>query len=177
MKVSGTVVVLLIVLVVVILFLAGGCTLRCNKREGYKRTCLAQDTCDLKRTPVDYVEKNCNGLRNDPHWMANPGHKYQPFHTAGKMELFEGAKRLAEGKLFSEFGQYYKGCGSGPVYLPNDEKTRFDLTNLGDLSTVRKLQDMTQDADYGPMVPAQRPVSHVSPFQPIYFGHMSRLRE
>lgn len=179
MKVSGTVVILLIVLLVVILFLVGGCTLKCNNnsKEGYKRTCLQQDTCDLKRTPVDYVQKGCDGYSQYPHFLANSGHKYQPLTDAKGLAFWRGLERLEKNKLFDEFSNYYKGCGHGGVYLPNDEKTRFDLTNLGDLTTVRKLRDLEKkNGLYGPMVQTEAQPEHTSPFQPLYFGHISRIR-
>ena len=175
-KISVSVLILLVILLIIILFLVGKCGIVCgNKKvqENYKRSCLAQGTCDFHRTPVDYVQKNCKGLMNDPHWIANPANKYQPLEL-GTVDMWADSRRLNKnnGLLFQEFSQNFPGCGSGPVYLPNDEKTRFDLVNLGDLDYVRELKDMYSPR-FGPrsILFDEQMLARPSPFQKLYGGN------
>lgn len=125
------------------------------KREGYTRSCLNNDCKGLQRTPVDYAFKYPHGWQRNPHWKANPADKYQPLEY-GPIDFFPGDRKLAanNGVLFQQYGQYWKGCGQPGVYLTNDEKNRFDLTNVGDYGARQQLDDM-YSTRFGP-----RGISH-----------------
>ena len=122
-----------------------------KKKEGYKRSCLAND-CQIQRTPVDYsfefgnienhhIKSPDKWWSNNPHYQADPGNKYQPLYY-GHIDLDREIRRLNENKgiLFQQYRNDYKGCG-GSQFYPNDEKTRFDVTNVGDVSLRRDLDN------------------------------------
>jgi len=158
MEISGTIILLLVILVVVVLFLVGGCNLSCSQKsgyakgsqnsedptiEGYKRSCLAGDCFGLQRTPVDYAMKYPHGWQRNPHYKANPADDHQPLDF-GPIDLWADERRLNKnnGVLFQQYGQYWKGCGKPNVYLTNDSKNRFDLTNIGDQGARVQLDDL-----------------------------------
>lgn len=145
-EISGTVVLCVAVLVVIVLFLVGRCTLSCKAplKEGYKRSCLGNDCTGMQRTPVDYAFKYPHGWQRNPHWKADPSNEHQPLDY-GPIDLYPDARRLAahNGVLFQQYRQYWGGCGKkNTVYLTNDEKNRFDLTNIGDEGARNQLEDM-----------------------------------
>lgn len=156
MEISGTVLLLLVVLVVVVLFLVGGCSLSCSQRsaftkgtqensekEGYARSCLAGDCFGLQRTPVDYAQKFPNGWQRNPHYKANPADEHQPLDY-GPVDFYPDSRRMNanNGVLFQQYRNDWHGCGKDLVYLTNDEKNRFDLTNVGDQGARNQLDDL-----------------------------------
>ena len=156
MEISGTVLLLLVVLAVIVLFLVGGCSLSCSQKsgfkqgtqedstiEGYKRSCLANDCFGLQRTPVDYAFKYPHGWQRNPHYQANPADEHQPLDY-GPIDLYPDIRKLNKnnGVLFQQYRQDWKGCGKDTVYLTNDSKNRFDLTNIGDQGARVQLDDL-----------------------------------
>jgi len=143
MKISGTVLILCIIVIVAIIFLVGGCSLKCSMKEGYKRSCLGNDCYGLQRTPVDYAFKHPHGWQRNPHWQANPADEHQPLDY-GPIDFYSDQRRLNanNGVLFQQYRNDWKGCGKDTVYLTNDEKNRFDLTNIGDQGARVQLDNM-----------------------------------
>lgn len=142
-KLTPTVMLLIAVLILGILFVVFRCKLICNKREGYTRSCLGNDCFGLQRTPVDYAFKNPNGWQRNPHYKANPSDKHQPLDY-GPIDFYPDLRKLNKnnGVLFQQYRQDWKGCGKNQVYLTNDSKNRFDLTNIGDQGARVQLDDM-----------------------------------
>lgn len=110
-------------------------------KEGYKRSCLANDCYGLQRTPVDYAFKNPDGWQRNPHWQANPSSEYQPLDQ-GPIDFFQARRKLHNKTLFKQYRGDWGGCGNDAVTLTNDEKNRFDLTNVGDYGARLQLDDM-----------------------------------
>lgn len=138
-----------------LLLLIGGASLivlilllLCGKdySEHYKRSCLQND-CNLQRSPVDYAFKD---PRTNPHYQTSPGNDAHPL-AQGPIDFHMDLRRLnqTDGVLFQEFDQNYKGCGLGEQYIVNDEKGRFDLTNVGDVGTRNQLDDVHHER-HGP---------------------------
>lgn len=143
MKISGTVLILILIIIAVVLFLVGGCKLHCSLKEGYKRSCLANDCYGLQRTPVDYAFKYPHGWQRNPHYQANPRDEHQPL-AYGPIDFYSDSRRLHkyDGVLFQQYRNDWPGCGKDMVYLTNDEKNRFDLTNIGDQGARNQLDNM-----------------------------------
>ena len=149
-EVSGTAVILVLVLVGLILFVVAGCNVKCGKTsEGFTRTPLTVDnSARFVRTPVDFameISDNCGcpssgGWQKNPHWMAYPGDEAQPLED-GPIDFYKDERKLAEGRLFEEFGDNYVG-GTGEPYIVNDSKTRSLLVEVGDLTTRRVLDNI-----------------------------------
>lgn len=163
-QMSNTVVILLVILVAAFLFVAAGCSLKCSnpQKEGYIRSCLSND-CTFQRTPVDFAKKHPDGWQRNPHYKANPSVKWQPLDY-GPVDFTPDARRLNEknGVLFQQYRNDWKGCGQDQVYLLNDEKTRFDLTNVGDQG-VRVYLDNLQHPRHGLGEPAKTELDLVRP--------------
>lgn len=186
MKMSGMSVVLIVILIVFILFLVGGCTLSCKSmfkrgntvREGYKRSCLAGDCYGLQRTPVDYALKYPNGWQRNPHYITDPHNKYQPLDY-GPVDLDAEGRRLAanNGILFQQYRNDWKGCGKQLVSLTNDEKNRFDLTNIGDHG-ARTVLDNMYSRRFGPkgQTFTAKNLAEVNPFFNKMYGGPAWLR-
>lgn len=151
-----------------------GCRLKCgSKKENYTRTCLAGDCFGLQRTPVDYAQKYPNGWQRNPHYKANPADEHQPLEF-GPIDFYPDTRRMNanNGVLFQQYRDDWKGCGKGGVYLTNDEKTRFDLTNLGDVGARAQLEDM-YNPRFGPRGYQHNERSYDEPnpyFDKIYGG-------
>jgi len=136
-------IVIIVILVLAVLFLIGSCKLDCtsNIREGYIRSCLGGDCYGLQRTPVDYAFKYPHGWQRNPHYRTDPSVKYQPLDY-GPVDLWADARKLGTGKIFKQYDNWWAGGGRNLVHLSNDEKNRFDLTNIGDYSGRQALDDM-----------------------------------
>ena len=136
-------IVIIVILVSAVLFILGSCKLECKDdlREGYVRSCLAGDCYGLQRSPVDYAFKYPHGWQRNPHYKADSSNKYQPLEY-GPIDFWDDAHKLDNGELFKQYGNWWKGCGKNLVYLTNDEKNRFDLTNVGDYGARQVLDDM-----------------------------------
>lgn len=178
---SGMAIVLCVILVVIVLFLVGGCSLSCKSgfetgkgiREGYKRSCLAGDCYGLQRTPVDYAMKYPNGWQRNPHWKTYPGDEHQPLEY-GPIDFHQDLRRLDNnnGILFQQYGNNWKGCGRQLMSLTNDEKNRFDLTNVGDQG-AREVMDDMYNPRFGPRGPnfTDQSLNDPNPYyQKIYGG-------
>ncbi len=142
-----------ILILVVALVLVGLVYYKCMKspsREGYIRSSLANDCFGLQRSPVDYAFKFDHGWQRNPHWQASPGNKFQPLDY-GPIDLFADERRLVKnhGTVFQQYRSDWKGCGQDVPYLVNDEKTRFDLTNIGDQGARDQL-DNIPSVRFGP---------------------------
>ncbi len=181
-EISGTVVILLVVLVLAVLFVVGKCSFSCSTKsgyqrpliEGYKRSCLANDCFGLQRTPVDYAFKYPHGWQRNPHWQAFPGDEHQPLDY-GPIDFHLDARRLNanHGVLFQQYRQDWGGCGKNQVYLVNDSKNRFDLTNVGDQGAREVLDDM-YNPRFGPRGISHTEQTYNEPnpyFDKIYGGH------
>jgi hypothetical protein len=119
----------------------------CKKSEGYTRTPLSTDTSAyFVRTPVDYgnqippMSKGKLAWQTNPHWMAFPGDEEQPLEY-GPIDFYKDERKLANGSLFEEFGNNYVG-GTGTPYVPNDEKTRSLLVEMGEMNPRRLLDSV-----------------------------------
>ena len=146
MNTNGVTILIVILLIVGVLFLVGRCKLDCTEkatREGYVRSCLAGDCFGLQRTPVDYALKYPHGWQRNPHYRANPRDEHQPLDY-GPIDFHSDLRRLDKfnGVLFQQYGNWWTGCGKDIVYLTNDSKNRFDLTNVGDYGARQTLDDM-----------------------------------
>jgi hypothetical protein len=133
--------------VIGLVFYKRGCKLSCN-REGYKRSCLANDCYGLQNTPVDYAFKYPRGWQRNPHWEANPADKYQPLEY-GPVDFFDDTRKLISGTLYKQYRNDWEGCGNSTVFLVNNEKTRFDLRNVGDVQAA-VLLDNAYHLRFGP---------------------------
>jgi len=137
---------------------------RCNPplQEGYIRSCLGS-TCRMNRSPVDYAMKSPCGWQRNPHWQANPGNEHQPLEY-GPIDFYPDSRRMDanDGVLFQQYGNDWRGCGRDEVYLVNDEKGRFDMTNVGDVGARRVMDDLPTKR-WAPGYPLQTEMSHVQP--------------
>lgn len=179
MKISGTTLGVLAVLVVVVLFVFSGCSLSCKSgysrgtREGYKRATLGNQCQGMQRSPVDYAFKNPGGWQRNPHWRTEPSVKYQPLEF-GPIDFYADSRRLNEndGVLFQQYRNDWKGCGRETLDMANDEKNRFDLTNVGDQGARVQLDDL-YSTRFGPrgITHTERSYDQPNPyFDKIYGG-------
>lgn len=122
-------------------------------KEGYMRSCLSSD-CRLHRTPVDYAFKAPQYIKGDLHYEGNPHDKLSALEIA-PVDLFLYQRQLAEkdGVLFQQYTNEYKGCGSGPAYVPNDTKGRYDLRQSGEEGLRRAYDDSWNAQIYGAGTP------------------------
>lgn len=138
--------ILVVILIVVFLVLIFS---KCNK-SNYTRTCLSDSTNCLGgplRTPVDYMSLP----RANPHFVANPWDRRQPLEQ-GPVDFWPDLRKLENGTLFDQYGNYGMGCGNGQPFYPNDTKTRSLVVELGDLN-IRRMMDNEQGPEYGPKGP------------------------
>lgn len=173
--------VLVLVFIVVLLFLVGGCTLSCKDfftkkqgiREGYKRACLGGECYGMQRSPVDYAMKYPNGWQRNPHYQTYPADEHQPLDF-GPIDFHSETRRLnhQDGILFQQYGNNWPGCGRMTEDMANDEKNRFNLTNIGDQGARRVLDDM-YNPRFGPPGKqfTERSLEQVNPyFDKLYGG-------
>jgi hypothetical protein len=147
-NVSNASVVLIVVLVALGLFLLGGCRIGCGKNsENYTRTPLSGDTtAHFVRTPVDYAPRYSDAIfgpaawQKNPHWKANPRDERQPLGF-GPIDFYADERKLADGTLYQEFDNNYVG-GTGEPFIPNDQKTRSLLVEVGDIGPRRVLDNV-----------------------------------
>lgn len=158
----GCMIVLVLVVIAVVVVV-----IKCTGRENYKRSCIANDCLNLQRTPVDFYLDP----RNNPHVQADKSGKYQPLEDA-PVDLLKDLRSLDSNTLFKQYNHDWTGCGSGGHHLINDEKGRFDLTNVGDHRVRVLLDDIHTTSRFGPKIEpcteaSRRPYDTQSP---IYFG-------
>jgi hypothetical protein len=100
-----------------------------GKKELYQRSELGQrNICTFGRTPVDYY---MNPTEN-PHYLGNPGSKFQPLYQG--VDLYSEERRK-----FGQSGSLYP-----KVFLPSDTKTQYDLTAIGDYDVARQLDSFPE---------------------------------
>lgn len=178
MKVSNTAAVMIIALVLLGLYLMGGCRMRGkNSDEKFTRTCTSADTnCRFVRTPVDYAFETQTEIpahmnMDFPHLMGNPADKLQPLDDPCSGEIIQTvngpmaskpcgktrinlitdeSKLIHPDKLWVQYENDYKGCGNGKPYIVNDDKTRFQLREVGDEWAVRVLEHQ-RVPEHGPI--------------------------
>jgi hypothetical protein len=143
--VSNTTVILVLILVGLVLFVVARCTIGCGKKssENFTRTPLSGDTtARFVRTPVDFAMRMPpqGAWQKNPHWMAYPGDEEQPLDF-GPIDFYKDERNLADGRLYEEFGNNYVG-GTQEPHIVNDTKTRLLLTEVGDLTTRRVLDNI-----------------------------------
>lgn len=184
MKNSGLMWLLVIILVVLIVFVAGGFNLNCGGEEaytkgeketlieGYKRSCLAGDCYGMQRTPVDYAMKYPHGWQRNPHYKAKPSDEHQPLDF-GPIDFYQDTRRLNanNGVLFQQYRNDWKGCGKPDVYMVNDSKNRFDLTNVGDVGARQQLDDL-YNPRFGPrgITHTERSYDEPNPYYDKLYG-------
>lgn len=176
-KISGPTAIIIVILILVLLFVVAGCRLTCNNKpdvEGYERSCLAGDCYGLQRTPVDFAFKHPNGWQQNPHYITDPSNEHQPLDY-GPIDFHKDTRRLNanDGVLFQQYRNDWKGCGKGLVSLRNDEKNRFDLTNVGDQG-MRNILDNQYTPAFGEKLCKynERTFDKPNPhYDKIYGGH------
>jgi hypothetical protein len=151
-KVSNTVAVLVIATVVIALVLWG--RKRHTTKEPFERTCMtAAGNCTFVRTPVDYVYKTTTEVptkigRDYPHYVGNPTDKAQPL-ADGYVDLEKDYNKLVnQDLLWRQYENDWGGCGNDTPYIVNDEKTRAQLSDTGDIWAVRQLLGMATPAHH-----------------------------
>lgn len=171
------VLILVILLVVALVFMAGRCRLSCNMVEGYERSILGNDCYGLQRTPVDFAFKNPYGWQRNPHWRADPSDEYQPLDY-GPIDFYSDRRRLnaTNGVLFQQYRNDWRGCGRSITTLRNDEKNRFDLTNVGDQGARVQL-DGLYNPRFGPrgITHTERSYDEPNPFFDKIYGGVDYL--
>jgi hypothetical protein len=157
-KVSTTTAVLVLVLVVIVLMVLTrrSSAAAAAKKEGFERTCMtAAGNCTFVRTPVDYVYRTSTEVptkigRDYPHYVGNPTDKAQPLED-GYIDLEKDMRKLENPELlWKQYGNDWTGCGNGKPYIVNDEKTRSQLADTGDIWATRQLYAMRTPA-HGPV--------------------------
>lgn len=122
---------LLIVLglgVVLILLIKSG-----DLKEGFQRSELGQRSiCNFNRSPVDYYLTN--HWSQNPHYLGNPGSKFQPLHHGVDLYSQERRAPWSTGSLFPD------------VFIPSDTKTQYSLTGEGDYTVARQLDSFPESA-------------------------------
>ena len=138
---NNQVVILCIFLLVAFLFVWSRCSLSCKKdSESYKRSVLSQDG-PMKRSPVHTAFQG-DGMSDNPHYQADPADELVPLEYGG-VDFYQDERKLMAGKSHEELGECYQGIGKDATYLVNDDKTRADMVNAGDMGWHRLLNDMT----------------------------------
>ena len=133
-EISGQTLAVAAAVLLLVLFLVGSCTLSCGKStEGYQRSELGQHDFSLvSKSGIDSIMDHTT----NPHWMANPGSKYQPL-TNGPVDLFADDRYFGRQPAFS-----FQGGSLYPrVNITNDEKGRADTLNNGAWSVYDSLMD------------------------------------
>lgn len=127
----------------------------CNKKDKFTRTAFDNTTnSKFVRTPVDFAMKIIpenevpDAWQRNPHYLARPSSKYQPLEE-GPIDFYADDRRLAEGKLWEQYGPNWKGTGTGEIYITNDQKTRSLLREVGDEEIHSTLANM-QTPLHGP---------------------------
>ena len=143
MKISNPAAICIIALVLLGLFLWSGYG---KKDEKFTRTCLTADTnCKFVRSAVDYISQDDkSGVQRmphqNPHWIGNPTDELQPLGD-GPVNLVKDEDLLwNQQKLYKQYEHDFKGCGNGKEYIVNDDKTRFELREVGDEWAARALE-------------------------------------
>lgn len=146
MQITNTVAVLIVALVLLGLFILNGCSLKRGNDEKFTRTCMTADTnCKFVRTPVDYMYGNDTDIPSKkgmefPHYLGNPTDKLQPLDH-GHINLIKDEDLLWNpNKLWKQYENDFKGCGNGKPYIVNDDKTRWELREVGDEWAARILE-------------------------------------
>ncbi len=146
MNVSNSAALCIVALVLLGLLVLGGCGKNKGKDEKFTRTCLTADTnCKFVRSAVDYISANdTSGVERmphqNPHWIGNPTDELQPL-ADGPVNLIKDEDLLwNQKKLYEQYTHDYKGCGNGKPYIVNDDKTRWELREVGDEWAARALE-------------------------------------
>lgn len=169
---TPTLVLILVAVIAAVVFF-NMCSVKCKmpEREGYIRSSLGNVCQGLQRTPVDYAFKHPDGWQRNPHYQVYPGVHYQPLED-GPIDFHQDSRRLEKyGHLFQQYGQNWNGCGKELIYLRDDEKNRFDLTNVGEQGVRRQMDDFDNPA----ILNSQNMLTEMdfiepSPFQKLYGG-------
>jgi hypothetical protein len=173
MHVSGTVVLLLVVLVILLLFVSGSCSLTCGEKSEKFTIGPLGNNCDgLNRTPNDFVMKQPDGWKQNPHWKVDPGSTHQEL-SEGPIDLYHDLRRLADGRMYEEFSSDYAGCPNGQIKaFDNDEKNRYDVVQAGDTDLRRQLGSRFEQGllNRGKIEFPDLP-SIEAPFQRLYGGN------
>jgi len=177
-EVSNITALIVIALAILFLFFVGGCG---AKKDNFTRTCLTADTnCQFVRSPVDYVYKTMTSIpekqgKDYPHLMADRTDELQPLDQSPGIKLDRDMDKLWDDtKLWTQYGNDWAGCGNGNPYIVNDEKTRFELREVGNEWAVRILNGQSGPR-YGPVGPDGPALSEIdivdpSPFDRLYGG-------
>lgn len=139
---NGLSLLVIVVIVLIVLFVLWNCKITCSGfREGYTKSCFNTTCGSFRRSPVDYIYKQPGDWTRNPHHQADPGNYYQPVHLA-PVDNYPEQRRQDAGELFMQYQNDWQGCGFQSKYLPNDEKTRFDLAEAGRFDARRVLANM-----------------------------------
>lgn len=124
-----------VIILVLIAFFAAAIIWCWVRREEYTRSILGQ-SCRTQRSPVDFYMNQSN----NPHRVADPHQELIPLEEGG-VDLYSEERRAQNpDQLFRQYKNDWEGAGNGLPYLRNDEKTRADLLNGGNM-TARGLAD------------------------------------
>ena len=121
-----------------------------DRRDGYMRSNLGQQNIAYRVPPVDYVFKSEDSpikpadqpawYYGDPHLITEPKNKYKPLEYGG-VDFWAETRKLDDGTLFEQYGNNYKGSGLQMIDVPNNDKTRALLTELGSVGIARQLDN------------------------------------
>lgn len=115
-----------------------------GKREGYLRSGLESNSKYLD----SYVNNASNPYRN-LNWMSNQGNYRKPLEMSA-VNFYPDQEKLAQGNVFKASSVSYKGMNDGVHYFPNNEKSRHDLINWGEMSEYAKrrgIKDFNTEPD------------------------------
>lgn len=206
MQISNTAAALIIALALLGLFLYGGCKKGGNENFTRTCT-SADTNCRFVRSPVDYAFLDGSEIPAHvaaqqamtipfPHLAGNPHDKLQPLDDpcvgnvmangrpdmqpcgVSRINLIQDeAKLWNPDKLWKQYEHNYKGCGNGKPYIVNDDKTRHELSDIGNEWAVRVL-DHQRLPQHGPRGrnPALTDLDMIEPdqFDELYGGSWLR---
>lgn len=117
-----------------------------SSKENYIRSSV-YGNCTFTRSPVDYAFKE-SSLKSWPHIVGDNTTYYQPAEHGIDFYPYTRKMNATGGVMGQELTNNYKGHGDGEMHIPNDSKTRFDLTNVGDVG-ARRVLDAEWDPAFG----------------------------
>lgn len=128
----------LLIIAVVLALVVALAVFLLRKREGYTHSILGQQ-CAMSRSPVDYI----SDPKMNPHYQADPGAWRQPLEHGVDVHR----EYRDNPNLDAQYRGDWQGAGNGMGSLTNDSKTRFDLTNAGNLQAVRDMDGVDIGSD------------------------------
>jgi len=128
-----------IVIAAILIFGVAAAIYSSSKSEKYSRLALSQKG-PFKRTPAPTAFRG-NGMEFNPHYQADPSDRLVPLEYGGT-DFYKSQRREQQGRSFEEFCDCYQGRGDQAINMMNDDKTRKDLVDAGDLGWNRVLTNI-----------------------------------